>query len=335
MIDVAVVIPAYNAGTTLGETLASVRAQTAAPREVIVVDDGSHDDTAAVAEAAGVTVLRVQNGGVSAARNSGAARSQAAWIAYLDADDLWAPEMLASLWSATQANPDCSAAFCDHWQFDERGLLNDSVVHEVHRHFGTVRREPAGDRVWRCDRATLADALSRQGVIMPSTLMVRKSVVDAIGGWDESIRALGEDTEFELRLLARTDALFVDVPLMGYRRQFATRSANRSAVRAGDITVADRVGAAPSRYLPSSVQWYRHERPAIFFRAGRMAAAEADHATARRYLLRSLRERLDVRTIAWLALSYVVDNAAGRAAMAQATKAWFAYRARRLKATSR
>ena len=90
---VTVVIPAYNAGRWIVETIRSALDQTHAPLEVIVVDDGSTDDTAAVAERfpAPVRVLRKSNGGPASARNRGIAAASGTWIALLDADDRWLP----------------------------------------------------------------------------------------------------------------------------------------------------------------------------------------------------------------------------------------------------
>jgi glycosyltransferase involved in cell wall biosynthesis len=94
---VSVVIPCYNAAPFVERTLASVRAQTLAPHEVIVVDDGSSDGSAAVVRRAlpSAVVIEQPNGGVSRARNAGVARAIGDSIAFLDADDCWRPDKLA------------------------------------------------------------------------------------------------------------------------------------------------------------------------------------------------------------------------------------------------
>ena len=97
MPEVSVVIPAYNAEATLAETLDSALAQSLRDIEVIVIDDGSTDRTAAIAADANdprVRVISVQNGGVARARNRGIHESRAELIAFLDADDLWRPTKL-------------------------------------------------------------------------------------------------------------------------------------------------------------------------------------------------------------------------------------------------
>jgi glycosyltransferase involved in cell wall biosynthesis len=98
MISISAIVPAYNAERTIGDCLASVLFQTYPVREVIVIDDGSSDRTAAVARSmeGPIRVLRTANRGVSAARNHGAEVAAGSFLAFLDADDSWAPEKLAS-----------------------------------------------------------------------------------------------------------------------------------------------------------------------------------------------------------------------------------------------
>src|SRR5579883_2718722 len=94
---VSVVIPTYNYGHFLGRALASVFAQTYAPIECIVVDDGSTDDTPAVLAQYGdrVRVIKRQRGGPAAARNAGVEAAKGEFVAFLDADDWWAKDKIA------------------------------------------------------------------------------------------------------------------------------------------------------------------------------------------------------------------------------------------------
>jgi glycosyltransferase involved in cell wall biosynthesis len=99
VLPISVLIPAYNRADSLNRALASVAAQEMQPIEVIVVDDGSVDETAANAEAWGARVVRHElNQGCAIARNSGLAVAGQPWIAMLDSDDEWLPHHLASLW---------------------------------------------------------------------------------------------------------------------------------------------------------------------------------------------------------------------------------------------
>jgi glycosyltransferase involved in cell wall biosynthesis len=116
ILAISVVVPAFRAARTLGETLASIRAQTLAPAEILVVDDGSPDETAAVAAAAGARVLRQANAGVAAATNAGIAATAGNLVALCDADDLWLPEKLA-VQAALLADPAVDAALCHFESF--------------------------------------------------------------------------------------------------------------------------------------------------------------------------------------------------------------------------
>ena len=106
-IAVSVVIPAYNAAEFLPDSLASVFRQTYQPQEVLIVDDGSEDETSRVAQALEkrVRYLRKPRGGPASARNLGIRAAQGEWIAFLDADDIWLPDMLCSLAAAMRAAP--------------------------------------------------------------------------------------------------------------------------------------------------------------------------------------------------------------------------------------
>jgi glycosyltransferase involved in cell wall biosynthesis len=109
----SVVIPAYNAAATIGETVASAMAQTIPPREIIVVDDGSTDATAAVAgEAAGpVVVIRRANSGPGGATTAGMRRVTEPFFATLDADDLWLPHKIARQAMEFERDPDVAGVF--------------------------------------------------------------------------------------------------------------------------------------------------------------------------------------------------------------------------------
>ena len=112
---VSVVVPAFNAGQYLAETLASVTASTFTDYEIVVIDDGSSDNTAAIAErfAPRARLIRQSNRGMSASRNTGIESSDSEFIALLDSDDLWHPEKLALQLAALEAKPDCGLCYSE------------------------------------------------------------------------------------------------------------------------------------------------------------------------------------------------------------------------------
>lgn len=228
--DVAVVIPTYNRAALLARALASVRAQTVPAREVLVIDDGSTDDTADVCRAAGLPLRyeRQANAGPSAARNLGARLAQAPWIAFLDSDDLWAPTKLAeqgaalavapaARWSLTSAEliglddrPVAGRGGLDRIlpAFDEAGLATVAYLERF--------LAPAGapdQRVWAGDAF---EAFFDGNIALPSTAMVERAAFLASGGFDAALWQ-SEDMEFFHRLSAAHPMAFVDRPLTGYR----------------------------------------------------------------------------------------------------------------------
>ncbi len=174
---ISVVIPAYNAARFLPRCLKSVFEQTLKPAEVIVVDDGSTDDTAARASELGATVIRRSNGGISAARNTGIQSASSDWIALLDADDTWAPEKLER--QAACIHPDTVLVYTGVRLFDDGGLHGERPAIEP-----IVARK----------------MLRYCNPITPSSVLVRREAIMQIGGFRKGLNAC-EDWGMWFRLL--------------------------------------------------------------------------------------------------------------------------------------
>jgi glycosyltransferase involved in cell wall biosynthesis len=190
---VSVVLPAYNRERYLEAALESALAQRYRPLEVVVVDDGSTDGTARVARAhREVRYLYQPNRGVAAARNAGIAASRGALIAFLDSDDLWAPEKLGVQVRFLSEHPDLGYCLTRMQTFLEPGCVL-----------------PAGVR---------PQVLSRPGIgAVPSTLLVRREIFARVGAFDPS-RRIGEDVDWFFR--ARDCAIpFAIVPDVLVRRR--------------------------------------------------------------------------------------------------------------------
>jgi glycosyltransferase involved in cell wall biosynthesis len=174
-VTISVVIPAFNAERYLQRCLASVFAQTLPPNEVIVVDDGSTDNTAKLAEQLGAKVVRRPNGGLSAARNTGIQNASGNWIALLDADDSWEPEKLARQVAAI--GPDTVLVYTGIRYFDDNGTRSLQRPMEPHAAKKALRY---------CNP-------------IPCTYLVRREALLRDGGYREDIRAC-EDWEMNFRL---------------------------------------------------------------------------------------------------------------------------------------
>lgn len=222
---VSVIVPAYNAAPYLGAALASALAQTHADLEVIVVDDGSTDDTAAVAADVAardprVRVLRQANQGVAAARNRALEAARGAFIAPLDADDLWHPDKLARQLAALRAaGPAAGLAYCGWETLDAAG------------------RPVPGSAATPTEAGRLADVLACGNVIpCASTPLIRRAALDDVGAYDESLQAGGgqgcEDWDLYLRIAERYTFAVVPDVLLGYRAGHASMSSSPAGMLA-------------------------------------------------------------------------------------------------------
>ncbi len=185
---VSVVVPAFNASRTIRATLQSVLTQTFDDIEVVVVDDGSTDDTAQLAEGMGhpVRCISVANGGVSRARNLGTAESAGRYLAFLDADDLWMPKKLEEQVRLLEDDADAGGCYVG--------------VVKVDLELRELERLPAREFEDLC-----ASLLLHSSVIpsAPSSLLVRREVDAQIGGFDPRFSQCA-DWDYLLRLSRTT-----------------------------------------------------------------------------------------------------------------------------------
>jgi glycosyltransferase involved in cell wall biosynthesis len=179
----SVVIPTYNHARYVAGAIDSALHQTYEHVEIIVVDDGSTDDTRAVVAPFGNRVQYVwqQNRGLSAARNAGLRIATGKYVAFFDADDLWDPDFLGTLVGILEAQPDAGAAHSGHRFIDAASVLLPQVEDCV---------IPA---------ASFHQALLQGNFMAACSVLVRRSCLDAVGDFDESLQAC-EDWDVWLRL---------------------------------------------------------------------------------------------------------------------------------------
>jgi glycosyltransferase involved in cell wall biosynthesis len=257
-VPISVIITAYNSERFVAEAIRTVRAQSVRPHEIIVVDDGSSDRTAEIATALRVRVIRQKNSGSAAARNAGTRAATAPWIAYLDVDDLWVPEKLALQWTALQAAPGAGFSFCEYAVFNDEGIVTPAHL-AGNAEYAAVVRWVVAPRTVYAIRESLGARLLVEDFILQSSLLVRRDVVDAIGGFDESMRRC-EDYEFMLRLLAVADAVIVEQRAVLYRRHGANKSSSwhRSLLERNEI--AKRIARNPHRYPAGAGAHFESQR---------------------------------------------------------------------------
>jgi glycosyltransferase involved in cell wall biosynthesis len=244
-----VIIPAFNAQHYLGMTLASACAQTHTDLEIIVVDDGSTDATAEVAESAAradkrVRVIRQRNAGVAAARNRGLTEARGEYVAPLDADDLWHTQNLALQVEALRAaGPGTALSYAWYVVTDE----NEMVVNV------------SPPRFWTAKQQAFLSQIDGNFIGNASSTVMRRSALEAVGGYDPSYRARdaegSEDHALYLSLAERWDFTVVPEYLIAYRRHKGNMSLDLARMtRAETLVVSDLFRRRPN------LSWYRHGR---------------------------------------------------------------------------
>lgn len=215
--SISVVVPCYNAERWIAATLRSVLAQDWPGLEIIVVDDGSADGSAALVqrEFPNVMLIRQPNAGVAAARNRGIERARGDWVAFIDADDIWLPGKLRAQWQALAGAPQARMA-CSAWrvwassQPEPPALL----LAETAAQAGDAQRW-AGPSGWIYPQLLLGCQ------VWTSTVLVQRALLAEIGGFDTSLR-IGEDYDLWLRASRASPILRVAQPLALYRRHPAS-----------------------------------------------------------------------------------------------------------------
>ncbi len=234
------VIPAYNAAATVQQAIDSVLAQSFADFEILVVDDGSTDDTATAVRAVNdprVRLLAQPNGGAAAARNTGIASTVGEWVAFLDADDLWLPRKLELQLSRMRAVPGC--------------LASQGAAYFVDRDLQMLKFRPCKPR-----KQLLLTFLRFQNLPnAASSWVVKRELLERIGGFDTGL-AMIEDWDLSIKLAQHANPICIEEPLTLYRVHAGNRSLNVEAHLQSGRTILDRVFADPA--LPAEVR--RHER---------------------------------------------------------------------------
>jgi GT2 family glycosyltransferase len=274
---VSIVIPAFNQARFVSQAVTSALVQTHPDVEVIVVDDGSTDETPARLRAfdgrPNVRVIRQPNAGLPAARNRGLADARGEFVVFLDSDDELAPSHVASLAAALDADPEAAFAYCDVQIVGEDGAPSSDFS------VAGARRVVSGD---------IFESLLMGGYFPPHACLVRRRVLDEIGGFD---LALGGHADYEMWLrlsAAGRRAAFVPERLARYRVYGGSMSKDLEHMRQTRVGAIERTAREAPGRLASGISalqelavdlhmantWLRgNAAPAL-------RSAEQDHAAA-------------------------------------------------------
>ena len=310
---VSVVIPAYNCEGFIGEALDSVFAQDYPSLEVIVVDDGSTDDTCRVVARYGeaVRLIRQRNAGAAVARNEGIAHASGDYVALLDSDDLWLPGKLRLQIDHLERSRDV-AMCCTRWD-----LLYPDAAGNYRAARPAAPESARLDPVWSgwiyCD--LLLDC-----EVWTSTVVMRRELAARVGGFDPELRR-GQDYDYWLRAsrLTRIDRLDAQLALyrmqVSHDRKYPDTNWELTVIRRS----LERWGAAgpDGRALPEPK--LRERLWALNYRFGHMQYTGGRYAQARDAFAAALRERpLHIKTALFTLASKLRQGASANPVSAKA-----------------
>jgi glycosyltransferase involved in cell wall biosynthesis len=298
--EVSVVVPAFNAGRTIADALASIFAQTYSDFEVVVVDDGSTDETGARLAQWGdrIVLLRQPNGGPARARNAGIARARGRLIAFLDADDVWLPRKLER-----------QVAYFD--RFPETGLLHAAtlVSRSPVETSLEIAEEVTADDAGRPPAPQFGDLFHDTVQVNTLTVMVPRAVLDRVGLFDERRDLHVEDWDLWLRIAGEYPVGYLPLPVAVHRPGGLMSSAVEKTCRGQQMVlekVAPLCAAACDRHRGDAAACVRARRALLYSElgyyrvlAGRMAAAREAYREALRI------RRRDPRLIGSYAASFL------------------------------
>ena len=232
---ISVILPVYNGEKTIQRTVESVLHQTYSEFELIVINDGSQDNTLNILSNIAdprIKIVSYANAGVSASRNRGIALATGEFISFIDADDLWTAEKLAAQLNALQTHPTAAVAYSWTDWIDE----NDRPL------------RPGG-------RSTVSGnvyehLLLRDFIESGSNILVRRSALDTVGLFDETL-SFAEDWDLWLRLAAQYEFVGVPAPQILYRVSAHSASCNVWQMEAGSLQVINRAFSQAPQALQS------------------------------------------------------------------------------------
>jgi glycosyltransferase involved in cell wall biosynthesis len=234
---VSVIIPTYNSASFLPQSVESVLHQTYANFEVIVVDDGSTDNTEAVLSPYrdAIRYIKKANSGPSGARNLGINEAKGEFIAFQDADDIWLPEKLQLQMDYLTSHPEIAVLYTDIIQFNHQGQLSFGLQER----YGSI---PSG---------YIFEELLVNHAVTLSTVIVYRSCIYEVGTFDESLIG-AEDYNFYLRLARKFQFGFLNQALVQKRLHLNNLSDNLDQMCEDEIKNLDKIALMfPDAHIPT------------------------------------------------------------------------------------
>ena len=312
---VSVIIPTFNCAAYIGDAIRSVLTQTHRPHEILVVDDGSTDATAAVVAACGdrVRYLRQANAGVAVARNTGLRMASGDAVAFLDADDWWEPEKLAIQMQVVAACPDVDLVCSDFSLVDDRGERRQARYvkdkYRVFKAYGLDWPDMFPSRLELPDGAGVVfhgrafPALYLGNFLNTSSVVLRRRAIARAGEFTATLRTQ-EDYEYWLRVASGGGMAYVDRPLLAFRRRDGQLTAADQQVRLNEdmLSVVQAMAPTARAVMPAAQVASRVSERAVAVALARLGAGDAPGAR------RGLRIALKSRPLSTTALALYVGS---------------------------
>ena len=308
---VSALVPAFNEATRIRTAIESALAQTEPPAEILVIDDGSSDGTAALAASLGARVIVQPNAGIARTRNRLLREAAYPWLAFLDADDVWYPEKLAAVRKAHEVRPEVDFIISDLRCVRAGGAVVSASVFATTPHYRAAPKSRIAPALDFIERSDLGRALAVGNFIGTSTVVARRDrLVERGVFFDETLPAdagtfVAEDVEWYLRVLRTTDALAIARPLGEYRLRAGSLASNYARVRYGDAKLGERVAAHAGAYVEGAAAAFGGARRGQLRHAARMYARRYEFKRAAEILREAQRDGTragDAAAIAFLTI---------------------------------
>lgn len=297
---VSAVMSAFNSEAYIADAINSVHQQTLPVAELIVVNDGSTDRSAAIAESMGARVVHQQNQGLSGARNRCVREAKQPWIAFIDADDVWEPDKIERQMEIVSNYPEVGFVFGDYLSFDERGTLVRSWLEYFRKDYeAQPKRSVKGAAIIDQLDATFPNI---GYFLVPSSVLISRELLETIGPFDESFEC-AEDFDCFLRAHAKRPMAVVEKILMRRREHANNASSRRTNATMSCLAATQKVLNRPEDYPPAVVTMCQKTLPDHLRFAGAQQLWAGNEQDARKLLFESARLKFNLRTLMALTVS--------------------------------
>ncbi len=295
---ISIIMPAYNVAHYVTEAIDSVLAQTLTDWELIIVNDGSTDDTGARIkqfDSPRIQPIEQPNAGVSSARNRGIAVARGEWIAFLDADDRWRPDALERLLAGARSEPSTVVAYGEGVVMDATGRVTGPEAAPL------LAARPSG--------FILRDLLKANFVVNPGVVLTRADALRTVGGYCADLR-MAEDWELWTRVAKQGNWLYIGgQPILEYRQRPDSATREWGPQIHETMRAIDRVFTAPENTERLSLgdlrRLRRHRIAGAWAFSGAECLKSGDWRKARSFFFQSLRRRpLSLRE--WILLAFAI-----------------------------